>query len=176
MAFADPTQNVAQFRLEPGMTVVDLGAGPGAYEVPLARSVMPGGKVYAVDVQKDLLVRLKSTLAEKNIENVNLIWADVEVLGGTKLGDGLADVVLISNTLFLAENKHGLALEAKRLLKREGRLILIDWVDTFGGVGPAPEQVVKRDQAQKLFEQAGLVFASDFQAGDHHYGLIFKRI
>jgi 16S rRNA A1518/A1519 N6-dimethyltransferase RsmA/KsgA/DIM1 with predicted DNA glycosylase/AP lyase activity len=55
MAFADPIVNLRQVNLMPGMTVVDFGAGSGAYTLPAAELVAPTGKVYAVEIQKDLL-------------------------------------------------------------------------------------------------------------------------
>jgi 23S rRNA U2552 (ribose-2'-O)-methylase RlmE/FtsJ len=44
-------QRVLKFGLQPGMTVVDYGCGPGCYTRRFARLVGPQGKVYAVDVQ-----------------------------------------------------------------------------------------------------------------------------
>jgi ubiquinone/menaquinone biosynthesis C-methylase UbiE len=58
--FSDPRSNIDQFRLDPGMIVADLGCGSGHYTFAIAKAVAPTGRVYAVDVQKDLLVRLKT--------------------------------------------------------------------------------------------------------------------
>src|SRR5271169_3497111 len=46
---------LAKLRLKPGMVVADIGAGSGLFSRPLAKAVAPTGKVYAVDIQQDLL-------------------------------------------------------------------------------------------------------------------------
>ena len=59
MSFADPLTNLQKLNLAPGMTVVDFGAGSGAYTLSAAKLVAPEGRVYAVEIQKDLLETIK---------------------------------------------------------------------------------------------------------------------
>ncbi|MCX6712238.1 MAG: methyltransferase domain-containing protein, partial [Candidatus Vogelbacteria bacterium] len=136
----------------------------------------PEGKVYAVEIQKDLLETIKHAAEAKHLgENVKLIWGDAEQQGGVGLADGLADVVIISNVLFQAKSMYTLALEAKRILKLGGRIMVIDWSESFGGIGPRPEDVISVEEVKKTFGSAGLAFSSEFPAGEHHYGLIFSK-
>src|SRR3989344_2857336 len=100
MAFTDPLKNIQELGVSEGMFVADLGAGTGAYAIPLAEAVGPMGRVYAVEVQKDLVATLKSNAQSKGVGNIEAIWGDIEEVGGTKLREGLVDVVVISNTLF----------------------------------------------------------------------------
>lgn len=175
MAFADPRTNLQILNLSSGMTVVDFGSGVGAYALAAATMVAPEGKVYAVEIQKDLLETLKREASSKNIQNIDVIWGDIEQAGGVGLADNTADVVIISNVLFQAKSMYTLALEAKRLLKSGGRIMVIDWSESFGGVGPLPSDVVLTEDVKKTFGSAGLAFSSEFLAGDHHYGLIFAK-
>lgn len=176
MAFADPLLNLQKINLLPGMTVVDFGAGSGAYTLPAARLVAPEGRVYAVEIQKDLLDAInKSTEAEHLASNVKLIWGDIEQQGGVGLGDNLADVIIVSNVLFQAKSMYTLALEAKRILKASGRIMIIEWSGSFGSLGPRPEDVVSAEEVKKTFGSAGLAFISEFPAGENHYGLIFSK-
>lgn len=175
MAFADPEKNISQFSLQPGMVAADFGTGDGAYAVGMSKRVMPGGKVYAIDVQKELLIRLKNSCQQKHITNVDFIWGDVENIGGTKIADNTVDLVLISNILFQIKGGFTLATEAKRILKPGGRVAVIDWTDSFGGMGPQPADVVNEDDARKIFEQTGLIYDRSFVAGDHHYGIILIK-
>lgn len=175
MSFSDPVANVKQFNLPPEAVVVDLGAGSGAYTLALAR-VLPRGTVYAVDVQKELLTRLAAEAKHRHLTNVKIIWGDVERVHGTTLADGIADFVLVSNLLFQTPAKYNLFLEARRILKADGRLAVIDWQDSFGGLGPRPEAVVKPAEVEKIAESVGLKLASHFAAGAHHYGLIFHKL
>ncbi len=175
MAFADPQTNLQKLNLSSGMTVIDFGSGIGAYSLAAASLVLPDGKVYAVEIQKDLLETLKKEAREKSLPNVDVIWGDIEQNGGVSLPDGVADVVIISNVLFQAKSMYTLALEAKRLLKPGGRVMIIDWSESFGGLGPAPIDVVPVEEIKKTFSSVGFAFVLDFPAGDHHYGLIFAK-
>jgi len=173
--FADPSRNVAYFGLTEGDSVADFGAGSGAYSLALARRVGNSGYVYAVEVQNDLLTRLDREALQQGLRNIHVVWGNVEKVGGSKLADGSIDAVLISNILFQAEARYSLALEAKRVLKPGGRAIVIDWLGSFGGLGPHPNQVILPDEVKKIFAEAGFEFVRDFPAGEHHYGLIFRK-
>jgi len=175
MAFIEPSKIIAYFELRPDTQVADFGAGTGAYALAMSRAVLPNGKVYAVDVQKELLITLKNSIQTEHIGNIELLWGDIETLGGSKIADQVVDFVLISNVLFQTKAGYQLALEAKRILKPNGRVAVIDWTDSFGNMGPTPDMVVTADEAKKIFESAGFQFDKDFPAGDHHYGLIFKK-
>ena len=69
-------------------------------------------------------------------------------------------------------------LQRKHLecLRKKGRILFVDWSDSFGGIGPRPEDIVSEENAKTLFEDAGFKLDSSFDAGAHHYGLIFKKI
>ncbi len=175
MAFADPASIVNYFGLKPNMTAADFGTGSGAYALVMAEQVRPNGKVYAVDVQKDLLITLKNTAKERHLTNLEILWGDIENLAGSKIGDQRVDFVLLSNVLFQTKAGYKMAIEAKRILKPGGRVAVIDWTDSFGNLGPRPEDVVTANLAKKVFAQAGFVWEKDFPAGGHHYGLIFKK-
>src|SRR3989338_9124854 len=97
--FADPRTNVRQFGLQPGMTVADFGAGGGALALEMAKLIRPNGKVVAIDVQQALLARLKSEARAQGLNNVEVVWGDVEKRGGSKLADRSVDAVIFSNLL-----------------------------------------------------------------------------
>ena len=65
-----PELVIAAMELAPGLTVADLGAGTGFFTRRLARAVQPGGKVYAVDIQPEMLDLLKKYAAEEGLDNI----------------------------------------------------------------------------------------------------------
>lgn len=172
--FAHPARNVSAFGIEPGMKIADFGAGSGAYVNLIAQELLGSGAVYAIDIQKDLLRRIKNEAAKRGHKNVEVIWGDVEEDGGSKLGPVL-DIVLVSNLLFQVRDKTGVLLEAARSLRSGGRVIIIDWSESFGGMGPAEGHVVTKEHAYEHARKAGLTFVREFPAGAHHYGLIFRK-
>ena len=175
MDFAEPRQNIAQFELREGMCVADLGAGSGHYTLAAAKKVGESGRVYAIEVQKDLLARIKNLAQDEHLNNVEVIWGNVEERGGVKLKDGSVDAVIISNILFQVENKKGLIEEAHRILKSKGRALVIDWTDSYGGMGPPVNSIISSDEARHLCEEAELSFEKEFSAGAHHFGFIVTK-
>jgi ubiquinone/menaquinone biosynthesis C-methylase UbiE len=173
--FLEPEKNLAQFHIDPGMKVADMGAGVGFYAFLISGLVGPSGKVYAFDVVKELLSKLKNEALSKNLNNIEVIWSDLDEVNGTTLQDGAVDRVVITNTLFQMEKKDIFIQEAYRILKPHGKMMLVDWSDSYAGVGPMVGEVVKPDAARVLCEHAGFVFEKEISAGDHHYGFVFKK-
>lgn len=170
--FSDPASNLAKLGLNDGMRVVDLGAGSGFYTFEAAKRVGVSGRVYAVDVQKDLLERLRSVGSAQGLRNIEIVWGNVEKIGGTKIKEASADRVVASNILFQITKPDDFVLEVKRILKSTGKVLIVDW----SGITPlSPKKIVSEGQARTLFEKSGFRLEQSFSAGDHHYGLIFTR-
>lgn len=175
MAFADPKGNIEQLGKISGMKIADFGAGIGAYTIPLAKKVGDFGRVYAVEVQKDLLSKIQSTAQEEYITNVEVLWGDIERIGATKLVDKSVDIVIVANVFFGIEDKSGMVAEANRVLVSGGKILFVDWKDSYGGMGPQPEMIVIPEDARRYFEDGGFVFEKTVQTGDQHYGFIMMK-
>jgi len=173
--FSNPEKNIEQFNIEPGMSVVDLGSGPGYYSIALGKAVGPSGKVYAVDIQKELLSKLQSDAANVGVYNIKVIWEDLDEPKSSTLHDQSVDRVLIANTLFQIEEKDTLIKEAYRILKPGGKFLFVDWRDSYGGLGPKHEDIVKEDVAKTIVESHNFHFEKDIQTGEHHYGFVVKK-
>lgn len=173
MNFSDPKNNVLQLGLREGMKVGDFGAGSGHYAVSAAAIVGPEGRVYAVDIQEDILSRVRDFALEKGHRNVETVWGNFEKLGGTKLRDASLDAVILSNTLFQLDHREGAVAEIRRVLKSGGRLLVVDWAGAYGGMGPLPHRVVSEHVAEELFITSGFHKVKDFRAGPHHYSIVF---
>lgn len=176
MRFAHPRTNIQKFNLQESMRVADFGAGIGSYTLPAAEFVGVTGRVYAIDIQQDLLQKIRSTANSEGCTNIELIWGDIEAVGGTALPDESVQRVIMSNILFLAQHKHILIQEAFRILKQNGKVLLVDWKDSFGGAGPKKESLVSVVDAKKLFADEGFVVDEEIDPGFHHYGIIFKKL
>ena len=174
--FSDPSNNIAQLALQSGSHVAELGAGTGEIAFAAALAVGSAGRVYAVDVQKDLLDRLKNHARQKRLHNIEVIWGEAERMNEPPLKAHTVDAAICSNLLFQIEDKPGLVEEVKRILRPNGKLLVIDWFESFRGMGPQPAQVVGEIAAHSLFEQSGFKFVKAINVGAHHYGLIFKKV
>ena len=105
-----------------------------------------------------------------------MIWGDLEHLGGTKLRENSLDAVTVCNLFFQIENKDALCLEIKRVLRNNSRVLVVDWSDSFGGIGPQIEAVISKEKMTNLFQEHGFVMDREISAGGQHYGLIFRKI
>jgi ubiquinone/menaquinone biosynthesis C-methylase UbiE len=173
--FSDPKDNVNKFSLNSGDFVADFGAGSGFYTLAASDVVGDSGKVYAIDVQKDLLLKIKNIANAQHKTNIDVVWADLEHLGGTKLRSMSLDAVIAANVFFQFENKENPCLEIKRILKKGGRVLLIDWSSSFGGIGPHPDSVFNAGKAKELFIKNGFEYDKEISAGTQHYGIIFRN-
>ena len=171
--FSDPIKNLKQFGLREDMIVVDLGAGTGFYSIPAAQMV-PKGKVYAIEIQKDFLTTIKNKIKEKKLDNIECFWGNVEKIGGTGIGDKIADAIIASNILFQIDNKEKFIEEAKRILKSNGKVLVIDWADS-STLGINSKSVILKEKMKDMFEKKGFVYERDIDAGAHHYGMILVK-
>jgi len=176
MAFSDPEKNISELHLREGVSVADLGTGTGVYAIAAGKRVGTHGRVYAIEVQKDLLLNVQSAAEAAKLENIEVIWGDIEAPGGTKIADRSLDALIIANTLFLAEDKRAFLAEAARIAKSGATVLFVEWADSFGGIGPAQGDVLPPMKARELLTAAGFSVEKQFEAGDHHYGFIARRI
>ena len=173
MNFSDPRANVLQMGLREGMKVGDLGAGTGHYTLAASKVVGSTGRVYAIDIQEDVLKHLHDSAMRSQCRNVETIWGNFEKLRGTTLRDETLDGVILSNVLFQLDDKEGTLQEIKRILKPGGKLLVIDWAGAYGGMGPHPDHVVTEHAAEELFINGGFYKVKDFRSGPHHYSILF---
>ncbi len=168
--FTDPVKNLKALGLRENDIVADLGAGTGYYSIT-AGHLVPRGKVYAIEIIKDYLTTIKNKLKEAHVHNVEIIWGNVEKLGGTKIADGIVDAAIASNVLSQLEDKEKFILEIKRILKKTGKVLLIDWSENSV---MGAKNVIPKEKTKAMFEAKGFVLEREIDAGAHHYGMILR--
>jgi len=109
-----------RMRLEPGMTVVEVGPGKGSYTFAVARRIAPG-TIYACDIQPAVVKRLKVRAARLGIANVD---ARVEDAYGFSFGDGSVDRVLMIACLPEIPDPVRVLRECRRILRPGGLVCL----------------------------------------------------
>jgi ubiquinone/menaquinone biosynthesis C-methylase UbiE len=151
-------------------TIADIGCGPGFFTIPAARIVGPGGRVLAGDIQGEMLSAVRARVAEAGLENVLMVkTSDTEV----PLPAGCADMVLLAFTLDEVDQRARFLHRVGRLLKPEGKLVLMEWDKREGVPGPPLEQRIAPDEAIKDAEAAGLRLDEQRPLNDQHYLCIF---
>lgn len=172
----DPFKCLEAGGIREGMKVADFGCGTlGHYIFAAAQAVGPTGKVYAVDILKSVLSGIEGRIRMEGVTNVETVWGDIERMNGIKLPDGLLDMALVINNLFLSKQKDMLIKEPMRMLKSGGSMVIADWKPSGVGFGPDPAVRVGMDEGKKLAADAGLTFEKEFVPGPYHWGFVCRK-
>lgn len=174
--FVIPDVVASHFFIKEGDKVADFGAGSGFFLKVLSEAVGDSGHVYACDIQKQLVEKLVEFIRLNSLPNVSTLWCDFEEENGIILDDNSLDLGILVNTLFQLGDKETAIREMKRVIRHGGVIHVIDWSESFGGLGPQPADVIQKDDAVALFEAEGMVMEREFPAGDHHYGFSVRKV
>jgi ubiquinone/menaquinone biosynthesis C-methylase UbiE len=170
-AFINPQKILNEnLDLKNNTLAADFGCGSGEWTVALA-GIIHNGKVYAIDLLEEPLSAARSKARIKNLQNIEIVKADVEKIIPRLLANSL-DLVLMTNLLFQIKDKTAVFSEAGRVLKLGGKILVIDWKQS-AVVGP--EEKVTLEDVKTIAAQTGFSLASEFDAGAFHFGLIFEK-
>ncbi len=174
MNFLNPEDALREFGIYGAQDVADIGSGAGHFSLIAARR-LEGGRLFAIDLEKDMLKRLVSEAKEKGVKNLHSIWGDAAVHKGVPLADGSIDRALVVNVLHSASDRDALVKEVRRLLRPEGKVLLVDW-NPEGILGPHVHHRVDANTALGFFARHGMEKEKDIDVGSHHYGMILKVV
>lgn len=168
-SFQNPEQILERAGIKCGMNVADIGAGTGFFSIPAAKIVGSEGKVYAVDIQSEMLAKLGEKARMEGAENIQSVPSKENEI---PLRSESMDAALLIDVFHELEGDATLR-EAHRLLKEEGKLVVVDWKKEATPHGPPIEERLSEDEAKQKLEKAGFEFERSFETGPYHYGLIF---
>src|SRR5579859_3264405 len=149
-----------------GKVVADLGSGPGFFTLPAAELVGPAGKVYAVDVQQEMVDDLRARLAREGITNV-AVRRSSEL--DPSIPQRLVDLALLAFVLHEIEQRSSFLLAAKRLLRPDGRVAVLEWEKIETPVGPPLDMRVTADEIIADAAAAGLALVEQRALHEWHY-------
>ena len=172
--FLCPETIIEEIGIKESMKIADFGCGAGYFTIPIARIVGEKGKIYALDILKTALESVKSKAKLEGLFNVIDIRSNLEVLGGSKLQDESVDLALLANILFQSSKKADIVKEVKRILKKHGKMVVIEWKEKQP-MGPPEKLIVSKGLVQDLAKSEGFKFKKEFPAGMNHWGIIFAK-
>ncbi len=170
-----------ELNLKEHAQVADFGCGVGENAKILATN-LPKGKVFAVDVHKDLIDHLELDVVKDKrrgekaeIQNLVPIWGNIEELDGSRLRDESVDAILISNVFFMLVHKKTCILEMRRVLKRGGKILFIDWHKHLGKSLLHERAVLNEGNIEEMFTQADMKVFPVIHKDEHHFVLIVEK-
>ncbi len=168
---------MAKAQVADKMRVADLGCGSsGHFVFPAAGLVGKKGIVYAVDILRTVLETVDKQARVENLANIKTIWSNLEIFGATKIEAGSLDVALLINTLYQSHKRAEILRESIRMLKKNGKLVVVEWKNIAAPFGPPSEERVKKELLDNAAKKLGLREESEFEAGQYHYGLIYVKL
>ena len=167
-----PSKAIAALKIGPGQTVADIGAGSGYYTVRLADAVGPTGRVFATDIQPEMLALLRTRLADRKI------GGNVELVQGTptesKLPDAAIDLALMVDVYHELAQPQVFLRSIKRALKADGRLVLIEFRKESEWVPIREEHKMSVRDARLELEAEGYTFDRVIDVLPWQHVLIFR--
>ncbi|MEK7600863.1 MAG: methyltransferase domain-containing protein [Patescibacteria group bacterium] len=173
--FLDTSASLKDVGIREGMHVADFGCGTGFYTIQLGQRVGPHGEVIAIDVQHEPLESVRARAQAAGLENIRTVRADLEVSKSTGIPDVVLDAVTVANVLFQSQKKGQILQEAHRVLKTDGRLVVVEWAKGAGGMGPPDDMRTSVDDMRAIVQKEGFIFERNADAGAFHYILVFKK-
>ena len=164
-----PEKVIAALALRAGDQVADLGAGGGYFTFKLAKAVGPTGKVYAVDIDREVLDLVAQRAQKESVQNVETVIATSD---DPRLPTTGVDLIFTSNTYHHIDHRVAYFKNFRKYLKPGGRVIVIDfdrraWIEGLLS-HYTPTEVIKREM-----EQSGYALQQDLDFLDRQSFLIF---
>jgi ubiquinone/menaquinone biosynthesis C-methylase UbiE len=166
-----PGKAIAALEIRAGQVVADVGAGSGYYSVRLARAVGENGRVYATDIQPEMLALLKNKVAAERLSNVE------PVLGtetDPKLPAASVDLVLMVDVYHELARPQEMLRALKRVLRTHGRLVLIEFRKESAWVPIREEHKMSEREARLELEAEGYRFERNIDVLPWQHVLVFR--
>lgn len=161
-----------ELRVRPGQVVCDLGCGNGFYTLQLAHLTGAQGKVYAVDIQREMLTMLRHRARESHLENV------IPVLGtesDPRLPTNALDLVLMVDVYHEFSRPEEMLSAIRKSLKPTGRIALAEFRAEDREVPIKPLHKMSKQQILKEFRANGLKMVGQFNGLPWQHLMFFSR-
>lgn len=164
-----PSETLKKLGLCKGEIVADIGCGIGYFTLPAAELAGAQGKVYALDVSEEMLEETRKTAIEKGYKNIELIKSGEYDL---VLEDSTISYCFICNVLHEIADLKRFVKEIRRILKVQGKLVIIEWNKISGNWGPPIEDRLDSSSLIKLLSNEGFAIDSQTDIGGDFYSLV----
>jgi ubiquinone/menaquinone biosynthesis C-methylase UbiE len=167
-----PETALDKIGIQPGITVADVGAGVGYFTVRLGRRVGPTGKVYAVDVQPEMLTILKDRANKAKLTNI------VPVLGSEsdpRLPAKSLDLILLVDVYHEFSQPQKMLRKLGQALKNDGRLVLLEYRKEDPHIPIRADHKMSVEEAKTEVEAEGYKLESVLSDLPRQHILIFRK-
>ena len=160
--------------IRPGMHIADIGAGTGLYSRLFSRTVGTNGKVYAVDISAEFIRNIVKQAQERSLTNiVGVVSSDKDI----KLEPDSIDLAFVCDTYHHFEFPQSMLSSIRKALKKDGRLVVLDFRKQQGISSDWVMGHVRANQAtvKQEIRNAGFSYMQDFDFLSTNYFMVFKN-
>ena len=150
----DPFIVMTFMPIEPYDHVADIGCGPGYFSVPLAKYLVYG-KLYALDIQDEMLEALRQQVLAANLGNVEILECSPTEF---PVATGSLDGVFMAFVVHENEDRIALFKATRELLKERGWCVVLEWHQRETDDGPPLERRVNPEELEVLARDSGFQF------------------
>ncbi len=154
-----------------GMQIADVGAGTGYFALRIARRVGPEGRVWANDIQPEMLEILRQRARTGKLANVETVLGTDT---GPRLPAGRMDLVLLVDVYHEFAHPQQMLAGIRRSLKPDGRLVLLEYRKEDPDVPIRPEHKMSVAEVKAELEPAGFRLERADESLPRQHILIFK--
>jgi arsenite methyltransferase len=165
-----PDEVIAALDLKEGETLADIGAGSGYFSFRFARKVGGSGRVYAVDINSDMILHMNRYIRDKKVKNVTTILSAPD---DPLLQDASINRFFICNTWHHVESRPQYIALMKKMMKPGGQVIVLDYKKEQLPVGPPPEMKIAREEVIREMEANEFKLAKEHTFLPYQYFLVF---
>lgn len=151
-----------------GTAVADLGSGTGYLTIPLAKHIGDKGTVYAVDINPEMLEVLRERA--KGLDNVEIIKSEENSI---PIPSDTIDISFLVTVFHELEDPVRFLTEIRRISKPFHRIIVIDWNQVKGEMGPPMDERIPEEEVIQFFKTRGYALINKFAPSRYMYGTVF---
>jgi ubiquinone/menaquinone biosynthesis C-methylase UbiE len=155
-----------------GATVADVGAGAGYITWRMAERVGPTGKVYANDIQPEMLDLLRKNIAARHLTNVETVLGTED---DPKLTSGQIDLILLVDVYHEFSQPQKMLRKMRESLKPDGRLVLLEYRKEDPNIPIRPEHKMSVEEVRAEVQPEGFRFEKNLGALPRQHILIFRK-
>jgi ubiquinone/menaquinone biosynthesis C-methylase UbiE len=167
-----PSKAIAALDIRPGQVVADVGAGSGYYTRRLAEKVGPTGKVFATDLQPQMIALLNARVAKEKLTHVEVVQATET---DPRLPAGLLDLILMVDVYHELARPQEMLRQLRGALKPDGRLVLIEFRKEDAGVPIREDHKMSVREARLELEAEQYRFDRVIDVLPWQHILVFRR-
>jgi ubiquinone/menaquinone biosynthesis C-methylase UbiE len=165
-----PEETLRKVGLQKDHVLCDIGAGSGIFTVPAAKITKQ--IVYALEINEEMLSIIGDKAKTEGIENIRLIQVSD---GHFAIEDNTADIALMVTVLHEIEDTKLFINEVKRVLKKDGKIAVIEFHKRETPMGPPTGHRIDKDKVRDIMLEIGFIVCEDYDMGKNFYCMVFKR-